>query len=59
VRYAEVETRALLLANRDIVDTLVKALIEYGTLSGTEVDTVIAAGVAARSIAIERQRRDD
>jgi hypothetical protein len=59
VRYAEVETRALLLANRDIVDALVKALIEYGTLSGTEVDTVIAAGVAARSIAIERQRRDD
>jgi hypothetical protein len=38
---------------------LVEALIERGTLSGDQVDEIISHGVAARSIAIERQRRDD
>jgi hypothetical protein len=59
VRYAEAEARALLLANRDIVDALVEALIERGALSGDQVDETISQVVAMRLIKIEQQRRED
>jgi hypothetical protein len=34
-------------------------MIERGALSGTEVDEIISHVIAARSIKIEHQRRDD
>jgi hypothetical protein len=51
--------RVNIRANLDIVNALITALIDQGALSGSVVDTIIAAGVAARLIKIERQRRDD
>ena len=59
VRYCRAEATALLTANRDILDALVEALIEHGTLDGAQVDEIIAHEVAMRSIRLERQRRDD
>jgi hypothetical protein len=59
INYCESEARALLTANRDIIEALVEALVEAGTLDGEQVDTVIARQIALRSIETERQRRDD
>jgi hypothetical protein len=42
-----------------IVGALVDALIERGTLTGDEVDTIIVREVSAESLAIEKQRRLD
>ena len=57
--YAESEAHALLSANTDILNDLVEALVACGTLSGDEVDQLIAHRVAMRSITAERKRRDD
>jgi hypothetical protein len=38
---------------------LVAAIAEHGALTGVKVEAVIAAGVAERSIRLERQRRED
>jgi ATP-dependent Zn protease len=59
IDYCAAEARGLIESNRDIVDALVEALIERGTLSGEQVDQIISQGVAARTIEIERRRRDD
>jgi len=59
VAYAESEAHALLSDNTDILRDLVEALIERGTLSGDEVDTIIEHRIALRSIAAEHQRRDE
>jgi hypothetical protein len=55
--YAEAEAEALIRNNRDIVAALTDALVEKGTLSGDEVDAIIAACVARRSLAAEYERR--
>jgi hypothetical protein len=55
--YAKAEAEALIRDNRDIVEAMTDALVEKGTLSGDEVDAIIAAGVARRSMAAEFQRR--
>jgi hypothetical protein len=55
--YAEAEAEALIRNNRDIVETLTDALVEKGTLSGDEVDAIIAACVARRNMAAEYERR--
>jgi hypothetical protein len=57
--YAESEARALLSENIDILGDLVDALVECGTLSGDEVDRIIADRVTLRSIEIEHRCRDD
>jgi hypothetical protein len=57
IEYAEAEATALLKANLDIVNALVEALVEHGTLSGTMVDNIISREVAMRSIRREHQRR--
>jgi hypothetical protein len=55
--YAEAEASALLEANLPIVLALVAAIIERGTLTGDEVDEVIAAAVAQKTRDEERSRR--
>src|SRR5665811_108969 len=59
VEYCKAEATALLTANIDVVNALVEALIEHGTLSGEQVDEIIAHGIELRTIRLERQRRDD
>jgi hypothetical protein len=55
--YCEAEAKALICANRDVVETLTDALVEKGTLIGEEVDAVIAACVARRALIAEQERR--
>jgi hypothetical protein len=43
----------------DIVRAWVAAIAGHGTLTGEKLDAVIAAGVAERSIKLERARRED
>jgi hypothetical protein len=59
VEYCRAEATALLTANRDIVETLVAALIDHGELSGERVDEIIADCVTARSVKREQERRAD
>lgn len=59
LEYCRAEAEALLTENKDILIALTEALIEKGTLSGSEVDAIIANTVTARSMAAERLRRDD
>jgi ATP-dependent Zn protease len=40
--YCEAEAAALIRANIEIVHALVEALIERGTLTGDEIDTILA-----------------
>jgi hypothetical protein len=55
--YADAEAKALIEANLDIVEALTDALVAEGTLSGDEVDVIISACVARRSLAAEHERR--
>ena len=57
--YAEAEAAALIQANIEIVRALVESLIEAGTLSGAEVDTVIAQRISTQAVAIERANGND
>jgi len=59
ISYCRAEATALLAANIDIVNALVEALIEHGTLSGEQVDEIISNCITVRSMAAERQRRVD
>jgi hypothetical protein len=59
VRYCRAEATALLTVNRDILDALVEALIEHGTLTGEQVDEIISNCITVRSMAAERKRRVD
>lgn len=49
----------MLRANLEIVNALVEALVEHGTLTGEEIDAIISHEVAMRSIRLEHQRRRD
>jgi hypothetical protein len=55
--YAEAEAEALIRDNRDIVEALTDSLVGKGTLSGDQVDAIISACVARRSLAAEHDRR--
>ena len=57
--YAEAEATALIRANIQIVHALVETLIEAGSLSGDEVDGIIARTVSTQALAIERANRND
>ena len=46
IKYCEAEARALILADLDIVNALVDALIEHGTLNGGQVNERISHEVA-------------
>jgi ATP-dependent Zn protease len=59
LEYARAEAIGILSANLDIVRTLVAALVEAGQLSGTHVDEIIAATIAARAVEAEKIRRTD
>jgi len=41
VAYCRAEAMAILMANRDVVEALVEALVDAGELSGEEVDGII------------------
>jgi ATP-dependent Zn protease len=55
--YSQAEAEALIRANIDIVEALTAALVAEGTLSGDQVDGIIADCVAQRSLAAEYERR--
>jgi hypothetical protein len=57
--YCRSEAKGIIESNLDIAVALTDALIERGKLSGEQVDEIIIACVAARSIEKERQRRAD
>jgi hypothetical protein len=59
LQYTYAEAKALIRGNRDIVDMLVEALIEAGTLTGDQVDEIISAAIAIRLAENERVVRDD
>jgi hypothetical protein len=59
VHHAGAEAAALMTDTIDIVRAWVAAIAGHSTLTGEKVDAVIAAGVAERSIKLERQRRED
>jgi hypothetical protein len=59
IEYCTAEARGLISANIDIADALMSALIAKGTLDGIEVDQIIASCIAARSMKIEHQRRQN
>ena len=47
----------MIRASIEIVHALVEALIERGTLTGDEIDVIIAREVAVKALADERARR--
>lgn len=59
IAYCEAEATALLKSNIEIVRALVEALIEAGTLSGDEIDIIIARTISMQSVIEEKQRRAD
>jgi hypothetical protein len=59
IGYCRAEATALLTENRDILDALVAALVERGTLDGEQVDIIIADTIAARAVEAELTRRAD
>jgi hypothetical protein len=50
---------ALIRANIEIVQALVEALIESGSLSGEQINSIISREAVLRSIKLERRRRAD
>jgi hypothetical protein len=59
LEYCRAEASALLTTNKDILDALVDELVKHGTLSGDQIDSIISGCISARSIAAERERRQD
>jgi hypothetical protein len=59
ISYYRAEAMALLTSNRNILDALVEALIERGTLDGDEVDTIIVDAISALAVEAKRVRRAD
>jgi hypothetical protein len=59
IAYAEAEASAPLKANIGIVHALVDALVTRGTLSGDEIDIIIAPTISMQSVVEEKQRRAD
>jgi hypothetical protein len=59
VDFCAVEAAALLRPREHIVRALTVALLTRRTMSGAEVDEVIAAAITAKSTEDERQRRAD
>ncbi|WP_156164601.1 hypothetical protein [Bradyrhizobium sp. LTSP885] len=59
LEYCRSEASGLLTENRDILDALIAALIAKGTLSGDEIDAIIAGCITVRSAKAEGARRQD
>jgi hypothetical protein len=57
LNYATAEARALLEQYRGLVLALADCLLENRTLTGAEVDAVLAAALARSDLEIEQQRR--
>ena len=52
------EATALLVSQRHVLEALADALEARGSLSGPEIDAIIAAAVQARFLAQEQARRE-
>ena len=59
IDFCMAEAAALLRPREHIVRALTKELLVRRTMTGDEVDEIIAASVAAKSVADEQQRRCD
>jgi hypothetical protein len=59
IDFCAIEAAALLRPREHIVRPLTKTLLIRRTMTGAEVDTIIAAAVSAKSAEDERQRRAD
>ena len=57
--YAKAEAEALIRAHLPVVNALIDALVEHGTLSGEQVDQIISGAIAAEIVAAEHRRRRD
>jgi hypothetical protein len=57
IKYARREANALVNANQNAVRAVADALVEKGTLDGTEIDSAIAAGVALGGLIADQSRR--
>jgi hypothetical protein len=55
--YCRAEAEALIRANIDIVESLTDSVVAEGALSGSRVDSIIAACIARRSLDAEVERR--
>jgi hypothetical protein len=59
LQYCGSEARGLIVNNLDVMEFLMVALIEFGTLSGAQIDEIISRTMAMRSSKKERQRREN
>jgi hypothetical protein len=59
IHFCAVEAAALLRPREHIVRALTKELLIRRTMTGAEVDAIIAVAVAGKAVADERQRRLD
>ena len=58
ISYTRVEAASLLERYHSMVEAVANALIERRTLSGAELDAIIASALAAQDLAAEHTRRD-
>jgi hypothetical protein len=59
LEYAKGEAAALINDHPDVAMAIADGLVEHGSLTGDEVDAIIASAIAAKATAVERQRRLD
>jgi ATP-dependent Zn protease len=59
LEYAKGEAAALINDHRDVAMAIADGLVEHGSLTGDQVDAIIASAVAAKAAAVERERRAD
>jgi hypothetical protein len=57
LEYCRAEARALIEEYRDVASAIADGLFEQGTLTGTQVQKIIAAAMTRRALAAERLRR--
>jgi hypothetical protein len=58
LEYARQEATALLVSQRHVLEALAEALEAHGSLSGTEIDIIIADTIQTRLLAQEQTRRE-
>jgi hypothetical protein len=59
LEYAKGEAAALIGDNPDVAMAIADGLVEHGSLTGDQVDAIIASAIATKAAAVERQRRAD
>jgi hypothetical protein len=59
LEYAKGEAAALIYDHPDVAMAIADGLIEHGSLTGDQVDAIIASAIAAKAATVERERRLD